>query len=159
VWDLAKRYYAKDALRGKSAPAAALHPIVQQAFVDAFGPYAGWAHNALFVSCLPAFQARIRRAAKGRAAGKEALMSSDGDEDEDDEGEGEGDRGSDFALRTPAPKTGKSTSSSGGGGGNKKRPSAASVAREERRRRRSGQLEQEQGGDDGVPLPFESLLS
>ena len=49
-------------------PQAALHPIVQKAFTDAFGPYAGWAHNALFVGELPAFPGRVRPAAR-RAAG------------------------------------------------------------------------------------------
>jgi len=153
VWDLAKKYYAKDALRGKSAPVPALHPVVQRAFFDAFGPYAGWAHNALFVGELPAFQARIRRAAKEGAA---ALSSDGGEEDDGDEADG------DFELRTPPaagggkppPKMGKSES--GGGGSTKRRPGVGAVEREERRRRRSGPRKED---GEGVPLPFESLLS
>lgn len=48
VWDLATRYYAPHL--AKKALTPKLHAEVQQAFVDRFGPYAGWAHNCLFVS-------------------------------------------------------------------------------------------------------------
>lgn len=160
VWDLAKKFYARDALRGKSAPQAALHPIVQKAFVDTFGPYAGWAHNALFVGELPAFQGRVRAAAR-KGKGKEGLAAESGSEDdeEDEEDDGDADNDSDFELRTPAAK-----SSSGGGKKRKKAPSPASVARDERRRRREEKTGRgSRGGEeaDDAPLPFalESVLS
>jgi hypothetical protein len=170
VWDLAKKYYAREQLRGKAAPAAALHPIVQAAFLKAFGPYAGWAHNALFVGELPAFQARVRAARRRMAAGggkkgeeeeeegAVSSVSSDGDEDDQDN-----DKDSDFELRTPVTAMGSDKK--------KKRraaekSSAASVARAERHRRRA---EQQRGGGGGggeaggggPPLPFlfESVLS
>jgi hypothetical protein len=160
VWDLAKKYYAKEALRGKSSPQAALHPIVQKAFIDAFGPYAGWAHNALFVGELPAFQGRVRAAA---GAGRKGAAAASGSEDDEEDDEGDNGNDSDFELRTPAAKS--------SGGATKRRrktkaPSPASVARDERRRRRADKLGGGRGGsgaetEDGAPLPFalESVLS
>jgi N-glycosylase/DNA lyase len=48
VWALATRHYARH-LAGK-ALTPKLHGAVQEAFVNRFGPYAGWAHNTLFVA-------------------------------------------------------------------------------------------------------------
>lgn len=48
VWDLATKYYAPHLAKKSLTPK--LHAEVQQAFVDRFGPYAGWAHNCLFIS-------------------------------------------------------------------------------------------------------------
>jgi len=158
VWDLAKKYYARDALRGKAAPQAALHPIVQKAFTDAFGPYAGWAHNALFVGELPAFQGRVRRAARGAAgggkgagAGASGGDSSSDEEDGDDDDKDDGD----FELRTPA----KLGSGKRGGKRAAAAPSPASVAREERRRRRTWGGGDDEGQQAPTRLQFESVLS
>jgi hypothetical protein len=157
VWDLAKRYYAREALRGKAAPQAALHPIVQKAFIDAFGPYAGWAHNALFVGELPAFQGRVSAAARRAAGGKKGgagAAGGSGSEDEDEDDNDDAGDDSDFELHTPAAK-----SSSGAEAKKRKSkaPSPASVAREERRRRRSRADKEAEGG--GAPLPFADLES
>lgn len=48
VWKIACKYYTP-ALRGKTLTPK-IHPMIMQAFVDVFGEYAGWAHNALFIS-------------------------------------------------------------------------------------------------------------
>lgn len=48
VWTLATRYYAPH-LANKTLNKK-LHDTIQQVFVDRFGPYAGWAHNTLFIS-------------------------------------------------------------------------------------------------------------
>jgi hypothetical protein len=48
VWDLATKYYAPHLAKKSLNPK--LHAEVQQAFGDRFGPYAGWAHNCLFIS-------------------------------------------------------------------------------------------------------------
>jgi hypothetical protein len=48
VWDLATRYYAPQLV--KKTLNKQLHADIQQVFVQRFGPYAGWAHNTLFIS-------------------------------------------------------------------------------------------------------------
>lgn len=50
VWQLAKKYYAPQ-IKAKSLTPK-VHAEVEQAFIDRFGPYAGWAHNTLFVADL-----------------------------------------------------------------------------------------------------------
>ena len=50
VWQLATKYYAPS-LRGR-ALTKKLHPEVAAAFVERFGPRAGWAHAVLFISDL-----------------------------------------------------------------------------------------------------------
>ncbi|GIL92014.1 hypothetical protein Vretimale_18518 [Volvox reticuliferus] len=57
VWQIAVRYYCP-ALRGKSLTKK-IHGEIQQVFVERFGPYAGWAHNTLFISELASQQHRL----------------------------------------------------------------------------------------------------
>ena len=54
VWDLATNYY-KPELKGKTLTPRVMGEV-EQAFIDRFGPYAGWAHNTLFVSELASCQ-------------------------------------------------------------------------------------------------------
>ncbi|GAB4821909.1 hypothetical protein N2152v2_008955 [Parachlorella kessleri] len=60
VWQLATRYYTPH-LKGKSLTKK-IHTEVQAAFLERFGPYAGWAHNTLFISELASIKERIRAA-------------------------------------------------------------------------------------------------
>ncbi|GIL60623.1 hypothetical protein Vafri_15157, partial [Volvox africanus] len=57
VWQIAVRYYCPS-LRGKSLTKK-IHGEIQQVFVERFGPYAGWAHNTLFISELASQQHRL----------------------------------------------------------------------------------------------------
>ena len=84
VWALATKYYCPQ-LRGK-ANTPRLHGEVQAAFEARFGPYCGWAHNALFISEL----ASMRKVINGGAKRGAASASSDGDSSE-----AEGDGGDD----------------------------------------------------------------
>jgi hypothetical protein len=75
VWDLATRYYAPQL--AKKTLNKQLHADIQQVFVQRFGPYAGWAHNTLFISelashrhLLPAGLAAAA-AASGSSKGKD----------------------------------------------------------------------------------------
>jgi hypothetical protein len=77
VWDLATRYYAPHL--AKKALTPKLHAEVQQAFVDRFGPYAGWAHNCLFISELASYKHLLPTAkAAGAAAAAAAAAGSAG---------------------------------------------------------------------------------
>lgn len=81
VWNLATKRYCTQ-LRGKTNNPK-LHPIVQAAFVDLFGPYAGWAHNTLFIGELASMKERVA-AVSGSADEEEssaAEESSASDED------------------------------------------------------------------------------
>ena len=73
VWNLACRHYTPH-LRHK-ALTPALHGAVQAAFVSRFGPYAGWAHNTLFVSDLRRFKDRV--AGTNAAAAKSKTEGGD----------------------------------------------------------------------------------
>jgi hypothetical protein len=67
VWDLATKYYAPHLAKKSLTPK--LHAEIQQAFVDRFGPYAGWAHNCLFISELASHRHLLPAAPrKGSAA-------------------------------------------------------------------------------------------
>jgi hypothetical protein len=75
VWDLATRYYAPQL--AKKTLNKQLHADIQQVFVQRFGPYAGWAHNTLFISelashrhLLPAGLGTAAAAAAGSSKGK-----------------------------------------------------------------------------------------
>ncbi|GAQ83085.1 DNA glycosylase [Klebsormidium nitens] len=57
VWQLAIRYYTPE-LEGKSLTPR-VHQAVADAFVKVFGPYAGWAHNVLFIAELASMRARL----------------------------------------------------------------------------------------------------
>lgn len=57
VWQIAVRKYTPH-LRGKSLTPK-LHGEVQSAFINRFGPYAGWAHNTLFIFELKSVQDRL----------------------------------------------------------------------------------------------------
>lgn len=74
VWDLATRYYAPHL--AKKALTPKLHAVVQQAFVDRFGPYAGWAHNCLFVSELASHKHLLPTAKTAEAAAASVGVSA-----------------------------------------------------------------------------------
>ncbi|KAL6748234.1 DNA glycosylase [Haematococcus lacustris] len=57
VWQIATRHYLPE-LKGVSLTPK-LHPVIQAAFTQRFGAYAGWAHNALFISELASQQHRL----------------------------------------------------------------------------------------------------
>lgn len=77
VWRLATKHYATH-LRGKTNNPK-LHPEVQAAFTGMFGPYAGWAHNTLFISELASVKKKI--AAADVKIEEEDEMSGDDDDD------------------------------------------------------------------------------
>ena len=76
VWQLALRHYTPH-LRGK-ALTPKLHGAVQDAFGAVFGPYAGWAHNTLFISELASTKARLA----GASATAKAAAGSGGEEED-----------------------------------------------------------------------------
>lgn len=85
VWNLATRRYVP-ALRGKPNNPKA-HPQVQAAFTKLFGPYAGWAHNTLFIGELGMMKERVRAALGDAGSSEEESddgLSSDGSESEVD---------------------------------------------------------------------------
>ncbi|MEW5302609.1 MAG: hypothetical protein WDW36_005377 [Sanguina aurantia] len=57
VWQIALRYYLPQ-LEGKSLTKK-VHAEVAEAFTGRFGPYAGWAHNTLFISELASQRHRL----------------------------------------------------------------------------------------------------
>eukprot|EP00892_Ulva_mutabilis_P000326 jgi/Ulvmu1/10294/UM060_0096.1 len=59
VWRLACQRYLPG-MRNKTL-SPKLHPVVMQAFVKVFGEYAGWAHNALFISQLASHKHLLER--------------------------------------------------------------------------------------------------
>ncbi|PNH05522.1 N-glycosylase/DNA lyase, partial [Tetrabaena socialis] len=75
VWQICIKYY-RPQLRGKSLTKK-VHAEVQQIFVDRFGPYAGWAHNTLFISELASQQHRLPD--KLRQGGKVSSSKGGGD--------------------------------------------------------------------------------
>ena len=83
VWRLATKHYVTH-LRGKTNTPN-LHPEVQAAFTDMFGPYAGWAHNTLFISELASVKKKIADEMEMKGGVKK--------EEESEEEEGSGDDG------------------------------------------------------------------
>jgi hypothetical protein len=75
VWNLATRYYAPHLAKKSLTPK--LHAEVQQAFVDRFGPYAGWAHNCLFIGELASHRHLLPSGAAA-AAGAAAAVAGGG---------------------------------------------------------------------------------
>lgn len=57
VWQVAKRYYTPE-LDGKSLTKKVME-AVEDAFIDRFGDYAGWAHNTLFIAELASYIALL----------------------------------------------------------------------------------------------------
>lgn len=82
IWKLAMRYYTPH-LRGRSLTPK-LHAQVQAAFVAKFGPYAGWAHNTLFIAELASIKAKLRELALegGSASDEEESFSATSSEEE-----------------------------------------------------------------------------
>ena len=76
VWNVAGKRYCTQ-VRGKPNTPK-LHPVVQRAFTDLFGPYAGWAHNTLFIGELGMMKDKVREALGG--GGDDG--SSDGSDDD-----------------------------------------------------------------------------
>jgi hypothetical protein len=74
VWNLATRYYAPHLAKKSLTPK--LHAEVQQAFVDRFGPYAGWAHNCLFIGELASHRHLLHSGAAAAAAGAAAAVAA-----------------------------------------------------------------------------------
>eukprot|EP00741_Cyanophora_paradoxa_P021450 tig00021352_g20707.t1 len=59
VWQIAVRHYLPH-LKNKSLTPA-VHDAVGAFFRERFGPYAGWAHNTLFVADLPAYKPFLKQ--------------------------------------------------------------------------------------------------
>ncbi|PRW59786.1 N-glycosylase DNA lyase OGG1 [Chlorella sorokiniana] len=86
VWDLACKYYTPH-LRNKSLTKK-IHVEVQAAFVERFGPFAGWAHNTLFISELASTHAKVPGLAAtggGRSGSKRKAKGSSASSEESDE--------------------------------------------------------------------------
>ncbi|GLC39594.1 hypothetical protein PLESTB_000809200 [Pleodorina starrii] len=129
VWQIAVRHYCPQ-LRGRSLTKA-VHGEVQRVFVERFGPYAGWAHNTLFISELASQQHRLpenlrqakeKAKEKGKEKGKAAAIGGgkrrgrtqgpvggDSDSDSDSDADAEEEPG--------ARSDGEDGDSDGGGGG------------------------------------------
>lgn len=72
-------------------------PNKQAAFVERFGPYAGWAHNTLFISELASTRDKvpaIGASSKGRGAGKRKAADGSSSEEEGSTAADSGDEGS-----------------------------------------------------------------
>lgn len=63
VWQLALQYYTPE-LQGKTLTPRIM-TAVEEAIVGVFGPYAGWAHNALFIAELASFKCAPRSTTRG----------------------------------------------------------------------------------------------
>lgn len=85
VWQLAVRHYTPH-LRGAKSLTKKVQAEVQEAFVARFGPYAGWAHNTLFISELVSHKSRLpsqpetsrKRAGAGAEAEDDATADAGG---------------------------------------------------------------------------------
>lgn len=77
VWTLATRYYAPHLAKKSLTPK--LHAEVQQAFVERFGPYAGWAHNCLFISELASHKPLLHAGRDSSAATTAATTAAAGE--------------------------------------------------------------------------------
>jgi hypothetical protein len=75
VWALACKYYTPH-LRSKSLTKK-VHGEVQAALEQRFGPYAGWAHNALFIAELASTRDKVP--ALGGGSKRRAAHASDSD--------------------------------------------------------------------------------
>ena len=79
VWDLATNYY-KPELKGKTLTPRVMGEV-EQAFIDRFGPYAGWAHNTLFVSelasCQELLPVELRTPPKAKAKRKKREVKAE----------------------------------------------------------------------------------
>lgn len=71
VWQLALQYYTPH-LQGKTLTPRIM-VAVEEAIVGVFGPFAGWAHNALFIAELASFRCgggKRKRVGAERGAGE-----------------------------------------------------------------------------------------
>ncbi|KAG2488622.1 hypothetical protein HYH03_012795 [Edaphochlamys debaryana] len=151
VWQLATRLYRPD-LRSKTLTKAT-GALAAAAFTERFGPYAGWAHNTLFISELAAQQHRLppglrqgrggggggkrQRGAAGKGLVEEEAEGGEAGAREDSvgtpsassgEGEGEGQAGSGSdAEYTPRPRGAAKRGKAGGAGAGKARGKAAAA--------------------------------
>lgn len=96
VWNLATRRYCPQ-LKGKTNNPK-LHPIVQNAFITKFGPYAGWAHNTLFIGELGSMKERVA-AIKKEHEEESDVTSSSLASSSDSESDGE-----EFSIASPVSK-------------------------------------------------------
>lgn len=74
MWQVAIRRYTPH-LRNKTLTPK-LHAEVQAAFVKVFGPYAGWAHNSLFIAELGSMKSKIA-AARGKHTDSDSEFESE----------------------------------------------------------------------------------
>ena len=89
VWTLATRYYAPR-LAGKTLNPK-LHGEVQRVFEERFGPYAGWAHNTLFISELASHKVLLPQqlqSSGGRGGGKGRKRAAGGSSPDSAAGDG-----------------------------------------------------------------------
>ena len=98
VWAIACRHYTPH-LRGRSLTPK-LHGEVQAAFVQRFGPCAGWAHSILFIAelastqkAVPALAAAGRGGAKRKAGGSSSSGGGGGSSEDSGSGGSEGEAG------------------------------------------------------------------
>lgn len=135
VWNLATRYYAPHLAKKSLTPK--LHAEVQQAFVDRFGPYAGWAHNFLFVAELASHKhllpTGLSTAAAGSGGSKQKKRKSGADSG--------GDESSDGVDVVEEASVAVETVAAAGGSGEVSTPAQASGGR--RRRRTPSKKQQE----------------
>ncbi|KAF5827694.1 hypothetical protein DUNSADRAFT_240 [Dunaliella salina] len=77
VWQIAQRW--QPSLRGKTLTQK-MHGDIQDAFIQKYGEYAGWAHNTLFIAELASQQHRLppHLQAKGTKGGKESARRGKG---------------------------------------------------------------------------------
>jgi len=98
VWNLATKRYCPQ-LKGKTNNPK-LHPIVQAAFIKKFGPYAGWAHNTLFIGELASMKERVAAIKKERGEEESDFTSSSSvTSSSDSESDGE-----EFTIASPVRK-------------------------------------------------------
>lgn len=94
MWQLAARHYLPS-IPGKTFSPAAGH-LVSTALAERFGPFAGWAHNALFIAELPGVRDEVARMEREERR-KKRKGGDDVDESDDSDGsDDESESGSDF---------------------------------------------------------------
>lgn len=138
MWQLAGRHYLPSIRNKPFSPAAG--NLVSRALTEKFGPYAGWAHNTLFIAELPGVRDRVAEAERlaRKLKGKAEEAEGGEEEDSDDsESESESDCDGEEEDRKPPPA--------------KKRNTAAARAAEAAATFNKIKREEEAGGAAAVP--------
>ena len=139
MWQLAGRHYLPSIRNKPFSPAAG--NLVSRALTEKFGPYAGWAHNTLFIAELPGVRDRVaeaeRLARKGKGKAEEAEGGEEEEDSDDSESESESDSDGEEEDRKLPPA--------------KKRNTAAARAAETAATFNKIKREEEAGGAAAVP--------